>query len=270
MTNPPDDLGPGCDQVRDLLDAYHDGELPASERAAVERHLTSCESCARDYDQLRQLSNTMREQMPPLAAPDLLRARVRAALRKPQPAPAEPGWPAIQRANWFQWIAAALMLTIGSSAVTVAVMHRSMPLGDRINSEVVAAHVRSLMANHLTDVASTDQHNVKPWFNGRVRFSPEVYRLDSAGFPLIGGRVDSVERIHVAVIVYGRRQHVISVFTWPAVVGPSPPADTTVLTERGYHALQWTHEGMQFWAVSDVNVPDLRTFVEQFQRAAAQ
>ena len=270
MTNPPYDAELNCTEVREQMHALHDGELQSADSAAVSRHLASCTACAREYDQLRQASDAMRQQLQRFPAPDLLRARVRAALRNPQedrgansPAPA-------YRANWLRQLVAAVLLMSAGGGITALVMRGRPAPGEQINSDIVASHVRSLMAQHLTDIASTDQHNVKPWFNGKVAFSPEVYHLEDLGFPLIGGRLDSLARQQVAVIVYGRRQHIISLYTWPAVIGPSAAPDTSVLTERGYHAIQWIHEGMQFWAVSDVGVPDLRMFVDDFRRAAAQ
>jgi anti-sigma factor RsiW len=122
------------------------------------------------------------------------------------------------------------------------------------------------MPGHLTDVASTDLHNVKPWFNGRTGFSPMVPRLDSAGFPLIGGRLDVVGDRQVAAVVYGRRQHVINVFSWPVVdEGPSEPA---LSTARGYHLVRWIDGGVEYWAASDVSVDDLTSFVDHFRDGA--
>ena len=162
----------------------------------------------------------MRQQLPPFAAPDLLRASVRAALRNRPVTPRStaataPSTPTVRRTLWVRQ-AAGLVIAAASSAITLFVTQHRTPSLNGIDHDVVATHVRSLMANHLTDIASTDQHNVKPWFNGKTEFSPEVYRLEDAGFPLIGGRIDRVGSGQpVAAIVYGRRQPVDDLFTWP-------------------------------------------------------
>ena len=212
-----------CAEVRQLLSAYHDDELPPAQSASVARHLAACDTCAVEYEQLKQTSVNMREMLRPVAAPDLLRARVRSALRSQAGSAATPERePVVRRARWIPQIAAGLIIAAASSGVTMLSMtHRTG--AESSGREVLASHTRSLMTDHLTDIVSTDQHNVKPWFNGKVDFSPDVYRLDDAGFPLIGGRVDYVGDRPAAVLVYGRRQHVIDVFTWPdASTAPSP------------------------------------------------
>jgi anti-sigma factor RsiW len=120
------------------------------------------------------------------------------------------------------------------------------------------------MPAHLTDVASNDQHNVKPWFNGRLDFSPSVPRLEDAGFPLLGGRLDYVRGRPVAVVVYGRRQHVINVFSWPAETGGD--VDRTLTTSHGYNLLHWRRGGTEHWVVSDLNAAELQQFVALLER----
>jgi anti-sigma factor RsiW len=136
--------------------------------------------------------------------------------------------------------------------------------GERVEQEVLASHIRSLMPDHLTDVRSNDQHNVKPWFNGRLDFSPTVPRLDPQGFPLLGGRLDYVAGRPVAVVVYGRRQHVINVFAWPTTAGDAGVSRTT---SHGYHTLRWREGGVERWAVSDLNVDELGQFVGLLRQA---
>jgi anti-sigma factor RsiW len=160
--------------------------------------------------------------------------------------------------RWTSFIAAAAAIAIVSSVSTVAVLsHRS---NDAVlGNEVLASHIRSLMPGHLTDVASNDQHNVKPWFNGRVEFSPDVPRLDSVGFPLLGGRVDYVEGRRVATVVYGRRQHIINVFSWPAPNGGE--MEPTASRANGYNLIRARRNGLEVWTVSDLNLTELREFV---------
>jgi anti-sigma factor RsiW len=204
----------------------------------------------------------------PVAAPDLLRARVRAALRGQAGSATIPELkPVIRRSRWIPQLVAGLIIAAASSGVTtLALLYRRSP-AESLGREVVASHTRSLMTNHLTDIASADQHNVKPWFNGKVDFSPDVYRLDDAGFPLIGGRVDHVGKHAAAVLVYGRRKHVIDVFTWPGESANAPPSGrVTEERDRGYNVLHWSGDGMYFWAVSDLNIDELREFVEAFRK----
>jgi anti-sigma factor RsiW len=132
--------------------------------------------------------------------------------------------------------------------------------------EVLASHLRSLMPNHLTDVASTDNHNVKPWFNGRVGVSPTVPRLEAQGFPLIGGRVDYLAGRPVAAVVYGRRQHMINVFTFagPGEAGPTERSD------GGFHLVRWQHAGSEIWVASDLNWEELRQFVSLIRGSEAR
>jgi len=134
---------------------------------------------------------------------------------------------------------------------------------DALADQLLASHVRSLMPGHLTDVQSSDQHTVKPWFNGKLDFSPPVYDFAGRGFPLIGGRLDYMSERPVAALVYGRRQHIINVFVWPADSRAEGPA---AATRRGYHLLHWTNRPYSFWVVSDLGVVELRAFSGLLQR----
>ena len=173
-----------------------------------------------------------------------------------------------------QWLAAAaaaaLYVVVGAAAWMLGVAYGRAPGSNAelaLRDAVVASHVRSLEASHLIDVASSDRHTVKPWFDGKLDFSPPVPDLTAQGFPLIGGRLDYLDNRPVAALVYGRAKHDINLFIWPAPAESSPGSspDAAPSTVRGYHVRHWVRDGMTFWAVSDVAEPDLASFVSLFQ-----
>jgi len=153
-----------------------------------------------------------------------------------------------------------LVLSVGAG---MTLWRPASTRGDVIAAEVVNSHVRSLMANHLFDVQSTDLHTVKPWFLGKLDFSPPVVDLATSGFPLVGGRLDYVGGRPVAALVYQRQKHTINVFVSPA--GGDPSTDNVVSTVRGFNLLHWIHNGMSFWAVSDLNSAELGEFATALQ-----
>jgi anti-sigma factor RsiW len=249
-----------------MLSGYLDNELTVAEASAVARHCEGCAACRAEYDALGAARAAVRDHLPALTAPDLLRSRVTAALQGAQARDAILVAAPSRRTFWLRQIAAGLVIAVASSAVTRTVLHQSPRDSDVAVSDVVASHVRSLMTNHLTDIVSTDEHNVKPWFDGKVAFAPDVPRLDSTGFPLIGGRVDTIGYEPVAALVYGRRKHVINVFTWPVRGGPQAGGEILSATEHGYNVLRWVRGDMQFAAVSDLATVELRQFVEAFRQ----
>jgi len=253
-----------CADYRELLSALVDDELMADEVADVRQHLAGCADCARDYDALEEVSRRLKEGVVRHSAPDVLKARIRSALAQPDafsPAAEPPRAPG--RLRWTTLAAAGLVIAVASSAVTFGALHRAGP-GNGVPEALLDSHIRSLMPGHLTDVVSTNQHLVKPWFNGRLDLSPSVPNLDSLGFPLIGGRLDYIEGRPVAVVVYGRRQHVINVYSWPVngASGTRPAA----ADQRGYHLVEWRAGDVEYWAVSDLNRVELDQFVKLFAR----
>lgn len=168
--------------------------------------------------------------------------------------------------DWRLWLnmGAALSLGIVISTVT-AYLFFSVSAQQRLAHEVVASHVRSLMGNHLTDVASLDSHTVKPWFAGKLDFSPPVHDLSAAGFPLVGGRLDYLEGRPTAALIYQRRKHTINVFVWPRDSrSPTPPI---AFTAQGFNVTGWNDGAMQFWLVSDINVHELQQFAQRLREA---
>jgi anti-sigma factor RsiW len=248
-----------CTQCQELLDAYIDGELPAAEAAAVREHLASCAECARDHAALAATSRRIGETLVKYQAPDVLKARIRVALTQPDPLAPDALTPKPLARR--RLALGGLGVAIASSILTFAVVRGVAP-GRSMTDEIVSSHIRALMPGHLTDVASTNQHNVKPWFNGRVDLSPPVPNLDSIGFLLIGGRLDYVQGRATPVIVYGRRQHLIDVYVWPAT--SEPGTEMSASARNGYNVIAWRANGMSLEAVSDLNRPELEQFVKAF------
>jgi len=256
-----------CPITQESLNAYVDGELTPDAALAVSDHLATCARCSTEYNAVLTTVAALRGGLERYRAPDVLRARVRAAIasRADEPAPVTTP-PTRRRMPWARasaLAAAAVVCVALGSGATLLAGKRSTGM-TRIEAEVFASHVRSLMPDHLTDVHSSDQHNVKPWFNGRLDFSPNVTRLDDEGFPLIGGRLDYIGDRPVAAIVYGRRQHIINVFSWPADGGDAPMTSTS---SHGYTMLQWRSGGYERWIVSDVNAGELHAFADLLRRA---
>ncbi len=250
-----------CAECTELLSAYMDDELMRDEQEAVREHLATCSECAREEQALAGTSRRIKENLMRHATPDVLKARIRNSLARddaftPAPVPRRPAW-----TRWPALAAAGLVVAVASSTIAASLTRRSLA-SDAIAETIVDAHIRSLMPGHLTDVVSTDQHQVKPWFNGRVDLSPAVPNLDSAGFLLTGGRVDYVDGRAIPVVTYTRRQHVINVFAEPAD-GRSSSAHET---RNGYHMVEWQSGGLEYWAVSDLNSAELEQFIALFKR----
>jgi anti-sigma factor RsiW len=249
-----------CEEFANLLHPFADGELDLVRSLAVERHREDCSVCAAAVKELQALRGALAEPALYHRAPTALRDRVRASLR-----------PAGRRraaARPFLWRSLAVAASVALvTALTWAAL-RGLPLpsaDERVAEQVVASHVRSLMLpGRDVDVASSDQHAVKPWFNGRLTFSPPVKQLDGAGFELVGGRLDYLDRQKVAALVYKRRSHVINLFVWPAADRSVRPPRT--LTTQGYHVIHWSGGDLTYWAVSDLNEAELREFVDLIGR----
>ena len=241
-------------EVRSRLSPFMDGELSGNEAAEIRSHLAGCAECREAEVRLATLRREVRGALPNPAVPAGLADRVRATIRS-DGAPARrvpPRWVHV----WA--IAASIAVVVAAGLGYQAGRARSA-----IEDQLIEAHVRSLIAGHLFDVASTDQHTVKPWFDGRIDFAPPVTDLATQGFPLLGGRLDFVEGRPAAALVYGRRRHVINLFVWPGKI--ELPVSATV---RGYHIVSWEGDGMTLAAVSDVGTGDLETFATAVREAA--
>jgi len=248
------------EEARRLLPAYADGELELSQALAFEQHLQTCAECADALRAHKGLSAAVRG-LAYHRAPDTLRMRLKQQLPLAEAAPAAVIAPAPPRrrelSRWAMPIAAGLALAIG---LNFGLASRRADEG--LREELVAAQVRSLQVEHLNDVASTDQHTVKPWFEGKLDFSPRVKDLAGEGFPLVGGRLDALEGHSVAALVYRRHLHVINLFQWPDGGAGSGPRQ---VQEQGYTAIEWSGDGMRYVAVSDVEEQELQRFVRAFR-----
>jgi anti-sigma factor RsiW len=244
-----------CREVEDLLGADLDGELEPAVSASVREHVDACAACRQGLANLEALGRMVRR-APYYQAPETLRARL---------TPARPRSTATS--HLLAWAAAAVIVaSLTGSILLVRSSTRAARVDpvDAVAEEVVSSHVRALMGEHLFDVRSTDQHTVKPWFLGKLDFSPPVTDLAQAGFPLTGGRLDYVAGRPVAALVYTRRQHTINVFVWPEASDAVRSSDARAI--RGFHVRHWTRGGMTCWAVSDVNDADLDQFVHALQQ----
>ncbi len=248
-----------CAEIDLTLQAYLDGELDLPSSLEVERHLQACQACSQAYRGYRSLRSAMSAGPLHFEAPAGLRKRVRSSLRRMNrtEAGSSPRWWR-RKVLWIPLAAAIAMFAALPFLVRT-------PVESLLAQEVVAAHVRSLMPGHLTDVLSSDQHTVKPWFNGKLDFSPPVPELAGQGFPLLGGRLDYIGTRPVAALIYQRRKHLINLFVWPSQ--RSDKSAEAAVTQNGYHATRWTQSGMTYWAVSDVSEADLREFVNQLRKS---
>ncbi len=241
-----------CDYTRTALHGYLDSELDAARAAEFELHLENCRECANALGAEESLRASFRHAGLYEQAPVSLRKKIRVDL---QATTASPATPRIPVWRWLA-VAAAILLVAGVSWYVRLRFQDSASTSPFTVAEIIDAHVRSLQPGHLTDIASTDQHTVKPWFNGKLDFSPPVKDYADEGFPLIGGRLDVLNGRNIAALVYARRKHIINVF-----VLPTKEADTPIHPpglRQGYQWYHWRRQGMEYCAISDVSSSDLR------------
>lgn len=245
----------GCGHDPLAIQAFCDGSLDALHAAEVERRIAACPDCAAERDRLLALRAALRGVGIREAAPEALKRRL---LSVPEPGRTRRPTGA---ASWL-WIGSGAVGGLAAAAAALVLVAGPMLATRDLVAELTASHVRSLQAAHLTDVATSDQHVVKPWFNGRLDYSPPVNDLKDRGFPLVGGRLDVIAGRSVAALVYRRGRHLINLFVWPGDDGGPASADTA----NGYHLRHWRAGGMNFWAVSDVNPADLNLFELDLKR----
>ena len=243
-----------CEEARKSLDAFLDGELEPTRQLGMETHLAECAACQDAAERIANCASIVRMNMPAYKAPPDLKSKVRAALRK-------------EDKRSFKWFtehgrqlayAAALVVLI---CALVGTWFSVSPNADkRLVAEAISNHARSLMVSHLVDFASGDQHTLRPWFNGKLDYSPPVPDLTAAGYILIGGRVDILEQRPVGAIVYQHGKDLINLFVWPAT---DREIDLDVQSERGYRFCGWNKARLNFFCISATSAADLETFEDE-------
>ena len=268
-----------CQEVINLMDGYLDSELDPITSQTVELHLRDCSNCDRAYKAHGSLMRAIASASPYHKAPAGLRERIQSSLREEiaerprrgvspdmpsrlQSKPSEPR--TVFLGTQWNWLALAAAIILTAIITFNLVPRLQRPNADQLlATQLIASHVRSLMANHLTDVASSDQHTVKPWLDTKLDFAPAVPDLSGQGFPLVGGRLDYLDNRPVAALIYQRRKHFINLFVWP--IESNAAKSTNTMSRQGYQLLHWVDSNFNYWAVSDVNADDLQTFRQGFE-----
>ena len=272
-----------CEENKSLIDGYLDGELDPLTSRKVEQHMRQCAGCEQAYRVHTAVAQAIAGKLPYHKAPADLRWTIQRSLREAvgakitelstQDRQPSDGWAGTRRQprllelrwDWLALAAAVILVAIVGSSLLPRL--RQNGSDQFLATQLIASHVRSLMASHLTDVASSDQHTVKPWLDAKLDFAAPVVDLTAEGFPLIGGRLDYLDSHPVAALVYQRRKHYINLFVWPAT--PDASKASKSLSRQGYHLLHWIDQDFAYWAVSDVNEKDLQVFKQLFEAKTA-
>jgi anti-sigma factor RsiW len=247
-----------CDRARAWLPRLLDRELPFGRRWQLRRHLAACKSCAADQEEQRDMQSAFREQIVYHRAPAALAARIVDSLpRETVPRASRPWFRGTGLAFGGTGLAGALA---GAALVLLVQGGATRPRGVSVTEAVIDSHIASMMANHLTDVQTSDQHTVKPWLSAHIDVSPPVRDLAPEGFPLLGGRLDYIDGHPVAVVVYRRDKHIINLFTWSSPGQPDAPPRRDF--RQGFNVITWRQAGITYFAVSDVEADQLAHFVQ--------
>ena len=238
-----------------LLGGLLDNELDAANVAMVEAHIGKCEGCREELERMQALRNLLRSDGVRQTAPELLSKRIAALPELATPRAANDN-------RLLRWIGPG---AVGALAASLAMVTLLPPGADSmVDQEIVSSHVRSLQPGHLTDVQTTNQHIVKPWFNGKIDFSPPVPELAGGGFPLAGGRLDSINGKTVAALVYHRRLHTVNLYVWPA----KDSAERSFVKD-GFAVTEWSRNGLRYAAVSDIPPAEVRQFHQLFEQRSS-
>lgn len=245
-----------------LLPAYVDKELSLSEAANFERHLSSCDECQREYNEQNQISALIKNNAQYFEATPQFTKRLNASLSNDRTKATQQK---LSNTYWnFNWTntwgsRGAIMVSFVALAWSVSLLLMLPSAQDKLTEELISSHIRSLEVDHLSDVISTDQHTVKPWFNGKLDFSPPVIDLAAVGFRLDGGRLDYIEGKTIAVVIYRHNKHPINLYVWPT---SNKKSDLQHSTRNGYSIVSWTGGGMNYWAISDLEAGKLFDFAQ--------
>jgi anti-sigma factor RsiW len=251
-----------CEDSQVLLHGYLDRELDPSGSIAFEAHLASCKDCSREFERYKNLGAAIRNSADYFTAPPELRSAIVSHLRPSRP---NEGWRPSRLPVWQVLVGSVTAVLIATLSLNTILEHRSAE--NFIAQEIVASHARSMMANHLFDVASSDRHTVKPWLDRNLDFAPTVADFAKQDFALAGGRLDYIDHREVAALVYRHRQHIVNVFIWPA--GDAGVSLPHWITQQGYNLAHWTESGMNYWVISDADRSGLNDFVGLVRSAAA-
>jgi anti-sigma factor RsiW len=238
-----------CREAEALIDPYADAELDLVRSLEVERHLAECPACARAHRELLLMRDAIQVSAPYYTPDPRLERRVNSVVSGSKQTGGKP--------PWMLAIAAVAILGLGAALWRQA---RSGPARDPVITDLLNNHVRSLMADHLVDVPSSDRHTVRPWYTGKLNYSPEVTDYSNQGFPLVGGRLDYAGGHAVAALVYRHDKHIVNLFVWPAAA----LSGSSAISVDGYNFEHWSATGMEYWAVSDMNPSELHTFAGLF------
>jgi mycothiol system anti-sigma-R factor len=268
-----------CEEAINLMDGYLDGELDPITNQEIERHLRDCHRCGQAYEAQRAIVRTIASAATYYKAPAELRQRIQSSLRNEIGAKATRNGTRgsqilrtqkrlILAETPWNWLALAAAIILAAIIASTLLPRMRAPSADQfLATQLIASHVRSLMADHLTDVASSDQHTVKPWLDVKLDFAAPVVDLSGDGFPLIGGRLDYLDTHSVAALVYQRRKHFINLFIWPTT--PADSKEQKMVEREGYHLVHWADGDFTYWAISDVSVGDLENFQRLFEKQIA-
>jgi anti-sigma factor RsiW len=236
-----------------LVHAYLDGELDAANALEIAQRMSTDPALAAEGERVKALQQLIHERLPREVAPPDLRARIEASVGGLSRPRAQPSWRAL---------AASIALTAIVASSSTWILVGSQP-ANTVADSLVSDHIRSLMAPQPTDVASSDRHTVKPWFNGRIPESPRVVDLAKADFPLVGGRLDVIGQTPVPTLVYRHDKHLISLTEMPAESHFELPGGPHTI--NGYNLVHWTENGVSYWAISDLASAKLEEFAQLFR-----